>query len=188
MRCGRRTFPLVERFVSVGIDSPDPPASARWWAAALDWSVVVAGADEAEIAPVGDDRLPTLVFLAVPEMKSVKNRIHLDIASDDADDQRRTVERLIAAGATPTDIGQHDVPWVVLADPDGNELCVLDPRDRYRGRGRLASVVVDAHDPAALGALLGGRDRVDDRIRGGRIRQPPSPEWPASRSRLRRSP
>ena len=53
-------------------------------------------------------------------------------------------------GATPVDIGQHDVPWVVLADPDGNELCVLEPRDRYRGAGALASVVIDANDPCAL--------------------------------------
>jgi predicted enzyme related to lactoylglutathione lyase len=140
----------VERFVSVGIDSPDPAASARWWAAALDWSIVSSAADEARIAPGRDDRVPALVFLAAPESKSVKNRIHLDLGSDDAAEQQRTVERLIAAGASPADIGQRDVPWVVLADPDGNEFCVLDPRDRYRGAGSLASVVVDALDPAAL--------------------------------------
>lgn len=60
------------------------------------------------------------------------------------------MDRLLAAGATTVDLGQRDLPWVVLADPDGNELCVLEPRDRYRGAGRLAAVVVDARDPATL--------------------------------------
>jgi predicted enzyme related to lactoylglutathione lyase len=140
----------VQTLVSVGIDSADPEASARWWADALGWSVIASAPGEAEVAPAGEARVPALVFLEVPEPKTVKNRIHLDLASEDAASQAQTVERLIASGATPVDIGQHDVPWVVLADPDGNELCVLDPRDRYRGAGSLASVVIDAHDPPAL--------------------------------------
>ncbi len=106
--------------------------------------------DEAEVAAPDPHGAPRLVFLAVPEPKTVKNRIHLDLSSQDDDDQQAIVDRLRAAGATPVDIGQREVPWVVLADPDGNELCVLEPRDRYRGAGTLASVVIDAHDPAAL--------------------------------------
>jgi predicted enzyme related to lactoylglutathione lyase len=138
------------RLVSVGIDSPDPVAAARWWADALGWTVVAAADDEAEIAPPGRDREPVLVFLAVPEAKTAKNRLHLDLGTDDADDHRETVARLLAAGATRVDVGQRDATWDVLADPDGNELCVLEPRDRYRGAGRLAAVVVDAADPARL--------------------------------------
>ncbi len=143
---GGRTSQLV----SLGIDSVDPAASARWWADALGWSIVSATRDEAEIAPDGVDRVPVLVFLAVPERKAVKNRIHLDLASEDVAAQAETVARLLASGATPAHIGQRDVPWIVLADPEGNELCVLEPRDRYRGEGALASVVVDALDPPAL--------------------------------------
>ncbi len=115
----------MEQFVSVGIDSPYPGAAARWWAAALEWSVVSSASDEAEIAPARNRRSPALVFLAVPEPKWGKNRIHLDIGTVDAGDRERTVERLIAAGATPIDVGHGDVPWVVLADPEGNELCML---------------------------------------------------------------
>jgi predicted enzyme related to lactoylglutathione lyase len=139
------TTPLV----SFGIDSADPPVAARWWAEALDWDIVATAPDEAEIAP-RDGRVPALVFLAVAEPKVGKNRVHLDLASTDAGDHQQTVERLLATGARPADIGQQDVPWVVLADPEGNEFCVLEPRARYQGAGRLAAVVVDAADPPAL--------------------------------------
>jgi hypothetical protein len=135
--------------VSLGLDTPDPSAAARWWAAVLGWTVVATEDDEAQIVSL-DGRPPALVFLRVTDPKVVKDRIHLDLGSNDDDDRRRTVDRLLGAGARPVDIGQGDVPWTVLADPEGNELCVLEPRDRYRGGGRLAAVVVDAHDPAPL--------------------------------------
>lgn len=137
------------RLVSVGIDSGHPVDAAQWWADALEWRIVAAASDEAEIAPHAGGTL-ALVFLPVPEPKTVKNRLHLDIASRDADDRHATVARLLAAGATEVDIGQKDVRWTVLADPEGNELCVLEPRDRYRDTGRLAAVVVDATDPPSL--------------------------------------
>jgi hypothetical protein len=138
------TTPLV----SFGIDTPDPAAAARWWAEVLGWAVVAAAEDEVElVAP--DGRPPALVFLRVTDPKRVKDRIHLDLGSDDADAQRRTVDRLLAAGARPVDIGQGDVGWRVLADPDGHEFCVLDPRDRYRG-APLGAIVIDAHDPPTL--------------------------------------
>jgi predicted enzyme related to lactoylglutathione lyase len=140
---------VTSRLVSVAVDSADPVASARWWARALGWRVVASEPDEVEIAPA-EAREPTLVFLAVAEPKTVKNRIHPDLASQSARDQRETVDRLVAAGATPVDVGQREVPWVVLADPFGNELCVLEPRDRYRDAGALAAVVVDALDPSEL--------------------------------------
>jgi hypothetical protein len=63
------------------------------------------------------------------------------------------VARLVAAGARPADVGQGETPWVVLADPEGNEFCVLEPRDRYIGRGSLAAVVVDVVDAAAAAAF-----------------------------------
>jgi Glyoxalase-like domain len=68
------------------------------------------------------------VFVPVADPKVAKNRVHLDLRSADADDQAARVARLAALGARPADIGQGDVPWVVLADPEGNEFCVLTPR------------------------------------------------------------
>jgi hypothetical protein len=63
-----------------------------------------------------------LVFVAVPEHKTVKNRLHLDFRPDDRD---REVERMLALGATRADVGQGEESWVVLADPEGNEFCIL---------------------------------------------------------------
>ncbi|MGZ8734862.1 MAG: VOC family protein [Acidimicrobiia bacterium] len=139
---------MATKLLSVGIDAHDPVTLAGWWAEALGWTVTEEEPDEAVVEP-RDDGL-YLVFLAVPEPKTVKNRVHLDLGSDDLDAQRETVDRLVAMGAGRVDVGQGDVPWVVLADPEGNEFCVLDPRDRYQGAGSLVSVVVDAGDPAAL--------------------------------------
>lgn len=108
----------------VVVDSRDPRGLGLWWRDALGWVVVGEGDDELEIAPE-EGAHPTLLFGAVPEGKSVKNRLHLDFVPDD---QAAEVQRLIGLGATHADIGQHDVPWVVLADPEGNEFCVLAAR------------------------------------------------------------
>jgi hypothetical protein len=71
---------------------------------------------------------PYLEFLRTPDVKTVKNRIHLDLAPYPGADQGAEVARLQALGATLADVGQGDVPWTVLADPEGNEFCVLTPR------------------------------------------------------------
>ncbi|MFE4964234.1 VOC family protein [Streptomyces sp. NPDC056660] len=81
---------------------------------------------------------------------SVKNRVHLDLATPSAAHQAELVARLRALGATPADVGQGDVPWTVLADPDGNEFCVLEPRESYRDTQPIAAVVVDCADPRAM--------------------------------------
>ncbi|WP_431677292.1 VOC family protein [Kitasatospora sp. KL5] len=108
----------------VVVDSADPVALGRWWASALGWVVVNDDADEFEIRPSADT-LPGLVFLPVPERKQLKNRLHLDFRPDD---QAAEVERLLALGARRADVGQGGAPWVVLADPEGNEFCVLGQR------------------------------------------------------------
>ena len=69
--------------------------------------------------------MPGLLFVPVPEPKTIKNRLHLDFRPDDLDAE---VERLLALGATRADVGHGDQPWVVLADPEGNEFCVLSSR------------------------------------------------------------
>lgn len=130
------------RWYTVVVDCQDIAAQARWWADTLDWRIVYEDAHEVavirpdrSVEPVPADRWasqpPGLVFVPVPEGKVVKNRLHIDLAPYVDDDQSAAVERLVARGATRVDVGQpDDVSWVVLADPEGNEFCVLRPRDR----------------------------------------------------------
>jgi hypothetical protein len=106
------------------LDSADPEALGSWWATALDWVIVNDVPDDFEIRPT-PDRTPGLLFGWVPEPKLTKNRLHLDLRPDN---QQREVERLLDLGATRADVGQGDVSWVVLADPEGNEFCVLTDR------------------------------------------------------------
>jgi len=110
----------------VVVDAADPGALGRWWATALDWVVVNDDPEEFEIRSA-PERLPGLLFVRVPEGKSVKNRLHLDFRPDDRD---ATVARLVDLGATQADVGQGEENWVVLGDPEGNEFCVLQSRRR----------------------------------------------------------
>ena len=87
-------------------------------------------AEQVRQAPV----VPTLVFATVPEGKAVKNRLHLDLRPIGCSHEEE-VERLIGLGARHADVGQGDVPWVVLADPEGNEFCVLGPLAAHTERG-----------------------------------------------------
>src|SRR5215831_12547628 len=103
------------------VDAHDPGALGRWWVDALGWVVVNDDPNEFEIRPEAD-RLPGLLFVLVPEPKSQKNRLHLDFRPDDRDVE---VGRLLNLGATRSDVGQREQSWVVLADPEGNEFCVL---------------------------------------------------------------
>ena len=107
------------------VDADDPQRLGRWWAEALGWVVVDGNPVEFEIRPQ-PDRLPGLLFAHVPERKAIKNRLHLDFRPDD---QQAEVDRLLELGATSVDVGQSGAePWVVLADPEGNEFCVLSAR------------------------------------------------------------
>ena len=108
----------------VVVDAADPAALGRWWATALDWVVVNDDPEELEIRSA-PERLPGLLFVRVPEGKTVKNRLHLDFRPDDRD---ATVARLVGLGATLADVGQGEQDWVVLGDPEGNEFCVLASR------------------------------------------------------------
>ena len=108
----------------VVIDCADPLALGRWWADALGWTYWSEGIDEVEIRPT-EDRLPGLIFGVVPEPKTIKNRLHLDFRPDI---QNAEVERFLALGATRANVGQRSQSWVVLADPEGNEFCILGSR------------------------------------------------------------
>jgi hypothetical protein len=142
---------MPTKLEQVVVDAADPRALARWWAEALGWAITAEEPEEVAVEPPGPDGVGVpLVFVPVADPKLGKNRVHLDLRSASVDDQTALVARLTGLGARPADIGQGDVPWVVLADPEGNEFCVLDPRDAYAAAGAVAAIVVDAADPAAL--------------------------------------
>jgi predicted enzyme related to lactoylglutathione lyase len=115
---------MPSRWEQIVVDSDDPARLARWWAEALGYQIVHEAPGEIEIRRHPDER-PGLLFTPVPDKKTVKNRLHIDLRPDD---QEAEVERLVDMGARPVDIGQHEVSWVVLADPEGNEFCVLSSR------------------------------------------------------------
>ena len=106
------------------VHSVNPVALGQWWAEALGWVVVYSSDDEFEIRPE-PDRTPGLDFVRLAERKTGKSRLHLDFRPDD---QASEVARLLAHGAQRVDVGQGDQSWVVLADPEGNEFCVLGQR------------------------------------------------------------
>jgi len=109
------------------LDTSDPSAIADFWEAALGWRRTHSEPDEVVLEPPAgspeDGVAADLLFLRVPEGKTVKNRLHIDLRPDD---QAAEAARLEGLGARRIDVGQgEDVTWVVMADPDGNEFCVL---------------------------------------------------------------
>ena len=118
----------------VVVDAAQPAALGRWWANALGWVVTFEADDEYEIRSASD-RLPGLVFVPVRDSKVTKIRLHLDFRPDD---QTAEVDRLLALGARRVDVGQGEQRWVVLADPEGNEFCVLHLCLSEVGSGNVA--------------------------------------------------
>ena len=115
------------RWYTVVVDATNPALMARFWAAVLDYQIVFEQPDEVVIAR-DTQTYPGIIFVPVPERKTVKNRLHIDL---NPDNQEAEVARLMALGARRVDVGQTDeVTWVVLADPEGNEFCVLTARDQ----------------------------------------------------------
>jgi catechol-2,3-dioxygenase len=109
------------RWSQVVVDALDPVRLGHWWGEVLGLRVLSEAPDEVVI---GGDTDPQLCFVAVPDPKDGKNRLHLDLTPEDQDAE---VERLIDMGARHVDVGQGgSAPWVVLADPEGNEFCVCD--------------------------------------------------------------
>ncbi|GGX74803.1 VOC family protein [Streptomyces fructofermentans] len=107
------------------VDARDLPSLARFWCQVLDWQVLFETEDEIVVG-AAPDALPGICFVPVGGRKTSKNRLHIDLTPDD---QAAEVERLLALGARRVDVGQgQDVTWVVLADPEGNEFCVLRPK------------------------------------------------------------
>jgi predicted enzyme related to lactoylglutathione lyase len=169
---------MPTRLVHLVADALDPSSLARFWAAVLGWEITTDEPDEVVVWPAGysypDPVALPLVFVPVPEAKSGKNRVHLDLATRSAEHQAAEVARLRGLGAAPADIGQGQVPWAVLADPEGNEFCVLDPRPEYLDTGPVAAVVLDCPDPAALVGFW--------ELAAGWVRRDVSEKWASLRS------
>ncbi|MDQ3156664.1 MAG: VOC family protein [Actinomycetota bacterium] len=109
------------------VDTHDLPGLAHFWAEALGWAILSVREREVVIGP--DEHAPLgMCFMPVTESKIVKNRLHLDLTTT-AEDRDTEIERILALGARRVDIGQSGTEsWTVLADPEGNEFCVVRPK------------------------------------------------------------
>jgi len=116
------------RLHHIVIDAHDLPLLARFWSQALGWRIL--SEREHEIVIGADDNAPVgICLMPVTDPKTVKNRVHLDITTS-ASDRDAEIERLLGLGARPVEIGQTGAEsWTVLADPEGNEFCVVRPKE-----------------------------------------------------------
>jgi predicted enzyme related to lactoylglutathione lyase len=118
---------MALRLHHIVVDAHDLPALARFCAEALGWLILSEREQEVVIGP--DETAPVgMCFMPVSDVKTVKNRVHLDLTTG-SDDRDAEIERLLALGARRVDIGQTGTEsWTVLADPEGNEFCVVRPK------------------------------------------------------------
>ena len=124
---------MASRFSEVVVDCRDPRRLAEFWSAVLGYEIIddtedgiveIAGEEQTPEAMRSGIVPPTILFAAVPEPKTVKNRLHIDLRPVDRTTAEE-VERILALGARRVDVGQGEQAWTVLADPEGNEFCVL---------------------------------------------------------------
>ncbi len=145
---------MALRLVQVNFKARDDSALGRFWAEALDWGVSSEEPGVTNVEPRGfvwpHSSDVCVDVVSVPDPETVKYRAHLDLATTSAAHQAELVARLKELGATSADVGQGDVPWTVLADPEGNVFCVLEPRSIYQDTGPIAAVVVNCADPRAM--------------------------------------
>jgi predicted enzyme related to lactoylglutathione lyase len=139
---------------NIVFDATDPHALGRFWEAALGTETLTDEPEgfETRLAVPGGPVLD-LCFQRVPEQPAEPQRLHLDLPG--ADEQQQVVERLVALGASHADIGQGPVPWVVLADPEGNHFCVMEERAEYARSGPVAALPLDVADPGREHAFWG---------------------------------
>lgn len=142
---------MATHLAHVVIDAQDPTGLARFWAQALGWQVIIDEPDEVEIEGGADD--VNLILVPVTEARAAKSRVHLDLATEVIEDQATKIDRLIDLGATRVDIGQGQRPWAVLADPEGNEFCVLPANYYETDTGPVGAICMTPEDPDGLAAF-----------------------------------
>ena len=122
------TESMPVRLHHIVVDAHDLPGLARFWTQALGWKIL--SEREREIVIGTDDNAPVgMCFMPAADPKTAKNRVHLDVTTS-AQDRDQEIERLVALGARRVDIGQTGTEsWTVLADPEGNEFCVIRPKE-----------------------------------------------------------
>lgn len=132
---------------NLGIDALDPQRLGRFWEAAVGTTTLTDEPDiyETRLSIHGDAYLD-LCFARVPEPNHSPQRLHLDVLGGAA--QQEVAQRLRGLGASDLDIGQGEVPWIVLGDPERGALCVMEEREAYTGTGPIAALPMDSADPA----------------------------------------
>jgi hypothetical protein len=141
---------MALRPVQVNFKARDHEALGRFWADALGWALSSEGPGVTNVEPVGEASTFGIDVVSVPNPQTVRYRAHLDLASSSLEHQASLVAHLKSLGATDADVGQGDVPWKVLADPEGTVFCVLEPRPMYADTGPIAALVVHCANPRAM--------------------------------------
>lgn len=155
---------------SLVIDARDPVTLGRFWSGLLDAPIDREAPDGTRL------RYPGLTdffvdVVPVPELPQRPHRLHLDVAAGARRDEM--VEQALAAGAAHVDVGQRDVPWVVLVDPEDHAFCVMPEREVYRDTGQIGGLPLDADDvPAATEFWLAASDWVADDREQNTLRHP----------------
>src|SRR4051794_20177778 len=122
---------MVSQLLALSVDANDPRRLARLWAGVLGWDPADDPHDAVALQP-SDDTGFRLRFLPTQERKTDQNRMHFDLTSRSLEDQRRTVARALELGGRHIDVGQRpEEGHVVLADPEGNEFCVIEPGNNF---------------------------------------------------------
>ena len=137
---------------NINMQARDPECTGRFWEGAL--GLVDAGLTDPDLFEGRMDLGDFYLDICIDRVSGPPPpgwRLHLDLLGGAAQDE--VVERLLALGATHLDIGQRDVPWVVLADPDGNPFCVMEERVAYRDTGPIAALPLDSASPERDGQL-----------------------------------
>src|SRR4051794_24606139 len=132
------------------VDAAEPAKLGAWWAEQLGWCLETDPYGDIVVIPPSGEPGAELLFPPVPDPASGSGRVHLDLRSESPQQQAELIRRAVAGGARRADVGQGDVPWAVLEDPEGNLFCVLEPRPDYARTGALAAVVVQALDPPRM--------------------------------------
>ena len=184
---------------NVVVDAQDPRRLGRFWEALLGCSTLTDedASYETRLEVTGGPSLD-LCFELVTEPPRPSPRLHLEVYGGESEQQAAVVERALSLGAHHLDIGQRDVPWVVLADPEGNPFCVMEARPEYAVSGPLSSLPLDSADvdrDLAFWSELSGWLPVDS-ARPGALRHPsgrgpllelcpePAPKDPGHKNRV----